>query len=361
MRRCYALVLALFIALASVGLVPAVARAGNEARFSLQPVTYDPAVPATKSYFVFDSWVGAVVESQVRITNTGTASGQVHLYAVDATTGQTSGTVFLAREAARAGSGKWVELGEQELTLQPGEERIVPFRVAVPSDARPGQHVAGLVAENATASTNAPTNASDKVAGFQLNVVNRTILAVQVNLPGAAVEQIDVTGVTAGGDSGYQQLLVGLRNSGTLLVQPSGTLVVKNAQGAEVQRLALKLNTILPGSAIAYPVNVERQALASGAYHATVELRYGKEGTTAHEQDFTITDAQIAQVFQAPAPLAAPSMAAPAGATPPQAANDGSPVAGIVRQALMFGLVLAFGSAGTLLIGRFARRGKRAE
>ena len=130
---------------------------------------------------------------------------------------------------------------------------------------------------------------------------------------------------------------------------------------------ALNLNTILPDSAINYPVNVERQALGSGTYHATVELHYGQGGTTTQEQDFTITDSQVAQVFQSTAPLAAPSVqaqvgAAPTGAAQPQQATGGSPIAGLVKQVLMFGLVLAIGSIGTLFIGRIARRrGKRAE
>ncbi|MFN8514232.1 MAG: DUF916 domain-containing protein [Chloroflexia bacterium] len=338
--------------------------ASGGARFGLQPVTSDKNNPATKSYFVFDAIPGATVENQVRVVNSGTAAGTVRLYAVDATTGQTSGTVFLDAAAPRQDAGGWIALAVSELTLQPGESAVVPFRVTIPAGARAGQHVGGIVAQDLALQEGETQRAGPKNAGFRVDVQNLTILAVQLNLPGPAVDRVEVTGITTGGARGYQQLLVGLQNSGTQMVKPSGSLVVTDAQGREVQRLELKLDTFLPQTAIQYPVSVQQRALGAGTYHARVELAYGASGTTTHEQDFTITDSQVAQVFQSTAPLAAPSMPAQAGAAQPspQATSGGSPVAGLVRQALTLGLVLALGSVGTLLIGRIARRrGNRAS
>jgi hypothetical protein len=336
--------------------------ASGGARFGLQPLTSDKNNPATKSYFVFDSAPGATVESQVRVVNSGTAAGTVRLYAVDAATGQTSGTVFLDDAAPRQDAGAWIRLDLSELTLQPGENAVVPFRVAIPADARAGQHVGGIVAQDTVLQEGETQQAGPKNAGFRVDVQNLTILAVQLNLPGPAVDRVEVTGIATGGSRGYQQLLVGLQNSGTQMVKPSGTLVVTDARGQEVQRLALKLDTFLPQTAIQYPVAVQKQALGAGQYHARVELAYGASGTTTHDQDFTITDGQVAQVFQSTGPLAAPSMPAQAGAAQPQAANGGSPVSGLVRQALVLALVLAVGSVGTLFIGHIARRrGNRAE
>src|SRR5437899_2587462 len=64
--------------------------------FGVQPVHYDPNQPVTKAYFVFDTHLGTVLDNSVRVTHNGTATGTVSLYAVDATTGQTSGTVYLS-------------------------------------------------------------------------------------------------------------------------------------------------------------------------------------------------------------------------------------------------------------------------
>src|SRR5213080_1886070 len=75
--------------------------------FALQPVYYDPSNALTKSYFIFDSKPGAVVKSSVRVTNVGTEKGNVSLYPVDATTGQTSGAVYLNRDDPRKDVGAW--------------------------------------------------------------------------------------------------------------------------------------------------------------------------------------------------------------------------------------------------------------
>src|SRR6266567_6291109 len=147
---------------------------GGEAIYSLLPVHYDPAIPATKSYFIFDMHPGAMLESSVRITNGGTAMGTASLVAVDATTGKTSGTVFSSATGKQQKAGTWISLSVHSVTLAPGESRVIPFPVVVPSDAGPGQHVGGLVA----------TSPIHKMAGnktpLHINIQQLSGIAVQV-------------------------------------------------------------------------------------------------------------------------------------------------------------------------------------
>ena len=56
-----------------------------------------------------------------------------------------------------------------------------------------------------------------------------------------------------------------------------------SAAGRASQRIALKLDTFLPQTAIQYPVLVEKQALGAGQYRARVELAYGTSGSTTSE------------------------------------------------------------------------------
>lgn len=145
----------------------------------------------------------------MRVTNSGAAAGTVRLYGVDATTGRTSGAVYRSRQDERKDVGSWLTLGSDELTLQAGENRVVPVTVQVPASVRPGQHLGGIVAEN-TAVQQATGGGA-----VQVNIQNLAVMAVQVNLiGGAAVEQIDASGVKAQGGGGYQALAVALRNSG---------------------------------------------------------------------------------------------------------------------------------------------------
>ena len=276
---------------------------GGGANFALQPVKYDPNEPLTQSYFIFDSKPGIVIKSRVRVTNTGTATGTAGLYPVDATTGQTSGAVYLNQSDPRADVGAWISLSASQVTLAPGQSQIVHFQVIIPGGVRPGQHLGGIVAENLTQASSTQTQ---NHSTLQIKVKLLTIIAVQVNLPGAAVEQMAATGVQAGGQNGYQQLLVGLSNSGTVMLKPYGSLQVANAQGQVLKNVSLKLDTFLPRTAINYPVTISGQGLGPGDYQVTLTLMYGNAQVLHYTTKFTITQQQVAQVFSAPQTQAPP-------------------------------------------------------
>ncbi|GAC1347578.1 MAG: hypothetical protein NVSMB27_13300 [Ktedonobacteraceae bacterium] len=283
---------------------------GGEPNFGLQPVLYDPSQPDTQSYFIFDAHPGTVLHNRVRVTNSGTATGTVNLYAVDATTGQTSGVVYLSHNDSRRDVGAWLTLGMQHLTLAPGQSQIVSFAVAIPKTVRPGQHVGGIVAENVT------PESSSQSGMFQIHVRNLTIVAVQVNLPGPQIEQLVVTGIQPGGANNYQTLLVGLHNTGTVMLKPSGTLQITNAQGHLLKSLPLKLDTFLPQTAISYPTYVQRQAFGAGVYRAVLTLRYGHNQVLHYTTTFTITQRQLMQIFKSNLPLQPPGMGGNPSALP---------------------------------------------
>jgi len=282
--------------------------AGGQPNFALQPAVYDPSNSLTKSYFILDSKPGIVVKSSVRVTNAGTATGSVALYPVDATTAQTSGAVYLNQNDPRKDVGAWITLATQKLTLNPGQSQIVQFQVTIPSTVRSGQHLGGIVAENLTLQQNSTQAQNGKNTGtFQITVKNLTIVAVQVNLPGTPVEQLTATKVQAGGANGYQSLLLGLSNTGNVMVKSHGTLQVTNAQGQQVKNYPLTLDTFVPQTSINYPVYIKGQALGPGDYQATLDLTYGQDNKVLHyTTKFSITQQQVAQVFQSSSQTQAP-------------------------------------------------------
>lgn len=269
------------------------AHATEGPKFGLQPVFYDPSNPATKSYFVFDSAAGMILHNHIRVTNSGTTIGTVSLYPVDATTGQTSGVVYLSGNDTQHDVGTWITLGLQHVTLLPGQSQIIPFQVAIPSIVRPGQHVGGIVAESEAMESESTPGGST----IQIHVQSLTIAAVQVNLPGTPIEQLVATGIQPGGENGYQSLLVHLSNTGTVMLKPEGELQVVDVQGTVVRNLPLKLDTLLPQTEINYPVYMKGQALKAGDYRATLTLIYGHNHVLRFTQVFTITQQQLRQVF----------------------------------------------------------------
>lgn len=287
--------------------LPAAHADGGKANFALQPVLYDPSEPLTKSYFIFDSKARMVLNSKVRITNAGTAKGTASLYAVDATTGQTSGAVYLNQNDPRRDVGAWITLSMPRVVLAPGQSQVVAFQISIPVGARPGQHLGGIVAEDTTQES-ASQNNGNNTSTFQINVKNLTIIAVQVNLPGATSEQLTASGVRAGGANGYQSLLLGLSNTGTEMLKPSGSMQIADNQGQVLKNIALSLDTFLPQTAINYPVPVTGQALAAGNYVATLTLNYGNGQALHYTTRFTITQQQVAQVFSAVKTQAPPGL-----------------------------------------------------
>jgi len=300
MLRCSRLIPATVAAALAVCLVCSVALAEGGASFGLRPAHYDPARPVTQSYFVFDATPGQTIHDEVLVRNSGTTAGTMRLYAVDAVTGDTSGAVYLTDGYPRKDVGAWIALDQHALTLGPGDEHLVPFTLTIPADARPGQHLGGLVAED--------TRLKQENSGgaVQINVQTRAVTAVQVDLPGAVSEKVTISGIQPGGERGRQTLLLAMRNDGTDMVKPTGTLTVTNGNGQVVQDLSLHLDTFVPQTGIAYPAYFQHQALGPGRYHAAVHLTYGKSGVTAYQGDFVITPDDVAQVFKETAPLAAP-------------------------------------------------------
>jgi len=305
-----AALLGAFAAVMPASAAPSSATPGA-AVFALVPQHYDPSLNATRSYFVTVARPGTTFQNSVRVRNMGTESGTALLYAVDATTGQTSGAVYLGRRMPRHGVGAWITLGARSVTLAPGQSQIVPITVQVPGGAHPGDHLGGIVAENA-----AVTKASGHGA-LQIKIRHLTIAAVEVQVPGNAATLVDVTGVRAGGEHGYQYVYLHLKNLGALTARPTGQLLISGVDGKQTATRSLRLDTFLPGTAIDYPVLLPKEALSPGKYQATVELTYaasalgyrpadGPAHTISRSFDFTVSSKQYTTVFKGVPPVKAP-------------------------------------------------------
>jgi WxL Interacting Protein, peptidoglycan binding domain len=314
------LALAAYVVAALMATSPVHAAAG-EATFSLSPVRVDTSLKATRSYFVIRAKPGEVVSNKVRVSNVGDSAGTARLYAADGTTGQTSGAVYLGRDRPRRHVGAWVDLHSRTLKLAPHSSAVVGFTVHVPSDARPGDHLGGIVAEDA-----ALTQAAGK-GSLQVRIRRLTIVAVEVQVPGPADALLRISGVKAGGGRGYQYLYIHLRNEGAATLKPTGTLVVADANNATVARRRLNLDTFLPATGIDYPAPLPGKALSPGSYRATIVLSYraivlgyrrspGPWRTVRGTFRFTVTHRQQTQVYEGAPAAPAPEHTARASALP---------------------------------------------
>ena len=274
----------------ALSLLPAAAQAADRPVFALKPVGHDAL-----GYYRFASGPGREIHGRVRVVNAGPVAGTAELAVVDATTGSTTGAVYRTVGSAAADVGSWLRLDRGSVTLAPGAAAIVGFTVTVPADARRGQHLGGLVARPTTASTVA--GAKEGKHSFRVDVVDQSILAVQVDLPGPARGLLALRDVKAGGNPGYQTLLLALSNPGERMVKGSGEVVVRGASGAVVKRQRFAIDTFLPRTRIDYPLVVRGEPLVPGDYRAEVHLRWqgGQESSTT--LPFALTRHNIEQAY----------------------------------------------------------------
>jgi hypothetical protein len=281
--------------------------------FSLRPTTYRPALPETKSYFVLDLRPGATVTEKVRVSNVGSATGTLKLYAVDATTGQTSGTVYESSATAKHDAGKWISLGTRRLTLRPRESRVVTFTLRVPTGARTGDHVGGIVAENEQL-----TKPIGSKSAMQISIRHLTVAAVVVRVPGLAAARLNIQRVAAVGEHGYQFLRLDLGNGGNVMIKPTGRLLLRNGSGKTIVNKQIRLDTLIPHTQIGYPVSVPT-ALSPGRYSGLIVLSYGNrvlvngQGvggplTLRRTFSFSVSQAQNTQVYEGAPQLTRPAV-----------------------------------------------------
>lgn len=301
-RQFWGLVL-LLVVFTAVPILQAQTPAGNH-NFSLQAISQDGK--STIPFFVLDGTTGGQISGQVYVINQGESLGSVQLYTVDAATGNTGGTVLKMRDDALSGTGSWIHLERDLVTLAPGEGQLIPFVVNVPAGVRSGHHVGGIVMELVSEIAESPAVSQDEVS-FQVEVKTRTAVAVQVNLPGIPVEQLAVEGIKLGGHDSRQIMYLNLQNSGTQMVKTTGSLRILDAQGQQLQNIRFDIGTFLPENKIEYPIDIRGEALRAGNYTADLSLRYGETVQIYRNQlAFAISEADNVQIFEGRAALASP-------------------------------------------------------
>jgi Protein of unknown function C-terminal (DUF3324)/Bacterial protein of unknown function (DUF916) len=259
--------------------------------FTVSPIDYAPPQDHV-SYFIFAISPGQTFQSQVLITNQGNVPGTATISAVDALTGPTSGIVYEDRSAACQDVGSWIVLDETKVTLQPGEKHVVHFRGTIPQRTWIGQHVGGIVIENDALGESSAQN------NIQVKVRQQAIVAVEIDNPGANVEQLALSEATFDRANEQQVLALHLQNTGEVFLEPAGSVVIADSSNITLQTTPIKMEKVLPHSSFAYPIAIKDNVLPPGKYQVHVTLIYGKTKKTLHSTiPFTVSDQSFTQTY----------------------------------------------------------------
>lgn len=201
-RPATALVTLLLALLA--GALPAHAADEDTLRFGLAPGPQDGAAPRSAIDLVLDP--GGTATDYVSVTNLSSTPQVFELYAADAVLTRDGDVTVGARTSALRDVGGWV--GFDTTTVEvPADRRVdVPFRVTVPADATPGEHLGAVVAS--------PVRAGATGDGTGVVVDARAAVRLDVLVPGPVRSELEVVGTAVD----YAPALGGLAG-GTLTVR----------------------------------------------------------------------------------------------------------------------------------------------
>lgn len=191
-------------------------------------------------------------------------------------------------------ASSWLIYSPGEAAVMPGSMHRIRVTVAVPANARPGDHLASLIVEQRPETLKFEQNVRQVVVKyrmaslFYIKVAGLTRKGSFENLYAEATPQnITVTPV--------------LKNEGNSIVRPTASMQVLDADGKPVADIPeTETLPILAGAEVARPVTIER-SLAAGKY--TIKYRVDfQDGRPAVEG---LTDVLV------PAPQIAGSSSAP--------------------------------------------------
>jgi hypothetical protein len=205
-----ALVAALLV-LAPVA-APAMAAEGDPVTWTVRTASNEYGSERTNYSYTIDP--GGTIYDSVVVANHGADPVELRVYAADGSTSEDGQLSLLVAGEESHGVGAWITTENPSVTVAAGETATVPFTVAVPAEATPGDYAGGVV-----------TSLTVPDATQGVNVDRR--LGIRVNLrvggeiaPALAVENMSVSwggGLNpfAGGDATVSYTL---HNSGNAAI-----------------------------------------------------------------------------------------------------------------------------------------------
>jgi hypothetical protein len=250
-------------------------------RFALTPTGSDPSQPGERTSFSFHLVRGHVGQDRVTVFNYGTHATTFQVYANDAIDTAEGQLDFKRSDQKATDAGAWVRLQQATVTIAPLHAVVIPLIVEVPLGARPGDHVAGIIAAvRGTAKT--PT-------GQTVAVESRIGVPLIVRVAGPIQPRLAIVDIQThyhrdplslgGGSLDVTWLVV---NTGNVLLGSDQVVDVKAPFGWSLEhRTGPKIPELIPGASVSEAMHFTR---VLPAFRLTSEVTlhpFYKEGPTS--------------------------------------------------------------------------------
>ncbi|MCX5214902.1 hypothetical protein OG689_37550 [Kitasatospora sp. NBC_00240] len=226
--------------------------------FGIQPAS--ETEPDTRGTFSYGVTPGAVLKDHVAVWNYSEQPLTLRIYPADAFNTDTGGYDVLPEGTASTQAGSWLRTGAATLELPARSRQIVPFTLAVPATAPPGDHPAGIVATLRSESKDAKGNAVtvDQRVGARINIRVSGDLRAALKVEDAhAVYHPSLNPLS----TGHTTISYSVRNTGNVRLGGRQAVRVANVFGTIATGDApADLQELLPGNVVHHRLDV------AGAY-----------------------------------------------------------------------------------------------
>ncbi|GAB7044061.1 MULTISPECIES: WxL protein peptidoglycan domain-containing protein [Catenuloplanes] len=213
-------VLAVLAAAVSAGLwaTPAMAEEGD---VTWTVRTASNSLGADRSSYSYAINPGGTVSDAMVVANRGTTALTLTVYAADGFTTGEGGLDLRNRDVPQTGVGAWASSGGT-VTVQPGTTADVPFTVAVPADATPGDYVGGIV-----------TSLTSPDTTQQVNVERRLGIRITLRVGGELAPSLAVSGMRVSYDGSWNPFAGGAATV-SYTIENTGNTTLSATQAASV-------------------------------------------------------------------------------------------------------------------------------
>ncbi|MFI0482865.1 WxL protein peptidoglycan domain-containing protein [Actinomadura sp. 9N215] len=223
-----------------------------------------------RDFFVYTLSPGQRIRDTVVITNLSDRPLTFRVYATDAFNTADGSFALLTADRQADDVGTWISIaGAPARTVQPGRSARLPFTLAVPSGATPGDHSGGVIA--------AVTEQTTGAQGRRVNVDRRVAARVYARVNGALssslqVESLKVAPESAWLGTGSVLVTYRVRNAGNVRLAATTRIGVSGPFGIGLGRAATRrVPELLPGNAYTFTDRV-RGVFPAGSLTATLKL-----------------------------------------------------------------------------------------
>ncbi len=195
--------------------------AAETPKLSILPAHFTEEDPRSRSWLIYNVEALQNLSDEVVVWNKGTSGLTLEIYAVDASA-NADGAFTLFPKGTRQDAGGWINLSQSRVTVNANQKVTLPFTIAIPALASPGDHVAGIAVE--------PLERAELTTSG-VKVVQRVGLRAYFKVKGEKIESLEIKDLKVINKMGENYLVWTASNTGNTNLNLTGKVELRSILG----------------------------------------------------------------------------------------------------------------------------------